>query len=102
MDLFERKLASPSNPVYAVVRHDNIHRQSVKPRRQRAFPFKKVQLPPGPNERLLGEFFGEVRIASEPPAQCVDPPDLLSVDLLESLLISILSALHERFRPFLR
>ncbi len=102
MDFFERKLASPPNPVYAVVRHDNIHRQSVKPRRQCALPFKKVQLPPGPNERLLGELFGEIRIAGEPPAQCVDSPDLLSVYLLESPLISILSALHERFRPFLR
>jgi hypothetical protein len=32
----------------------------------------------------------------------VDPPNLLSVDLLESLSIAILSALHEPFRLFLR
>jgi hypothetical protein len=95
-------LALASNPVHAVVRHDDIHRQPVKPRRQRASPAKQVKLPPGANERLLGELLGEVCIAREAPTQRVDPPNLLSVDLLKSLPVAILSALHEPFRLFLR
>jgi hypothetical protein len=101
MNIVEWKLALASNRVHTVVRHDDIHRQSVKPRRQRASPAKKMKLPPGANERFLGELLGEVCVSGEAPTQRVDPPNLLSVDLLESLSIAILSALHEPFRLFL-
>jgi hypothetical protein len=102
MSIVERSLALASNPVHAVVRHDDIHRQPVKPGRQRASPAKEVKLPPGANERFLGELLREVRVAGEAPTQRVDSPDLFSVDLLESLSVAILSALHEPFRPFFR
>ncbi len=102
MNIVERSLALASNPVHAVIRHDDIHRQPVEPRRQRASPAKQVKLPPGANERFLGELLGEVCVSGEAPTQRVDPPNLLSVDLLESLSIAILSALHESFRLFVR
>jgi hypothetical protein len=98
----EWKLAPASNPVHPVVRHHDIHRQPMKPGRQRTFPAEKVELLPGANERLLGELLGEICIAGEAPAQSVDPPDLLSVDLLEGFPVAILSALHEPFRLFFR
>jgi hypothetical protein len=101
-NIVERSLALASNPVHAVVRHHDVHRQPVKPRRQRASPAKEVKLPPGANERLLGEFLGEVRVPGEAPTQRVYSPNLLSVNLLESRSIAVLSALHEPFRLFLR
>ena len=100
MSIVEGKLALASNRMHSVVGHDDIHRQSVKPGRQRASPAKKVQLPPGPNERFLGKLLGEVCVASEAPTQPVNPSQLLSVDLFESLPIAVLSSLHEPFRLF--
>jgi hypothetical protein len=102
VNIVEWKLAPTSSSVHAVIRHDDIHRQPVKPRRQRASPAKQVKLSPGPNEGLLGELLGEVRVSGEAPTQRVDPPNLLSVDLLESPSIAILGALHEPFRLLLR
>jgi len=40
MNIVERKLALTSNRVHTVVRHHDIHRQSVQPGRQRASPVK--------------------------------------------------------------
>ena len=95
MILVERELAPTSNPVYPVIRHDDIDRHPVQPRRQRTAPAEQLQLSPSPNERLLGQLLREIRVAREAPTECVDPPNLLSIDLLESFPVALLGPLHE-------
>ena len=67
---------------------DDVDRQPVQPRAERAVAPEGAQLVPEPHEDILGAFLGVARVARQAETERVDTADMLAVQLPKSDLVA--------------
>lgn len=88
-------LAPPRRAAFV---QDDIDRQPVQPRAERALTPEGAQLVPEPHEDVLGTLFGVAPIAGEPETERVDTAGVLTIELPEGSLVAGLGSRDQIIR----
>ncbi len=75
--------------------HDDVHREPVQPRPERARAAKRADLPPGSNEYVLGQFDRPSWVAGQTQTEGVHPVYMLPVERFECLVVARLGPTHQ-------
>src|SRR5467141_3381090 len=67
---------------------DDVDREAVEPRAERAFAPEGAQLVPEPHEDVLGALFGVTPIAGETETECVNTAGVLTIELPKCGLVA--------------
>src|SRR5205807_7947901 len=68
---------------------------AVEPGPQRSLVLKAPQMPPGPDEGLLGQIFRQLRALGEPEQVAVDARVVLAKEAMAGLGIAVPELFHE-------